>query len=311
MNKRSDEPLIRHLAARQPGAARIYNALPLLVAPEKALFAEYEWQIFATAPAIIVPPFKDFLLELPFGVQPVLQHLTKYNNLDRGKLWVRARVVSAFKKDGATSLNPEHLSKVKNPDEWLLLEGWAEHTAFGNLPDMPDYSLVPLKRADAVNYCNYWHAYPTQCRSRTFGMWCNINGCINKEVALCAFPEILHTAMCCYSLLAIVYYMQELGGAATEVAWKPSPFSPDEQTENSSPWLVPRRATYITVDPDRAEEYCHPPTDCQHPTDPPISHWRAPHPDTGEWPKPQWKGSTIWTSGEKAYTVALPPRRHP
>lgn len=328
MTDRTDATLLRHLAQLkrpygQPwdglAAARVYDRLPLFLLPEEAseLLTHESALLEAVREEGLRLPFDDFLLDFPFGVTAALRRLDP--SLDRGRLWVRVRRVSAFRPDAASQLDPRHLAQVRDPEAWLLLEGWEEKTLSGGLHVTPDFSLIPVAGADLGRFEAYFHAYPNpDCLDgrRAFGLWCNVAGCARPaepEAVRCHGSELIHAALARLVVLALVYVSEGLGGLVTEVSTPaPDPGSREAKTARLKPWLAPRRRTFILVDPARAGEYGHPssrPASGTHAS--PIPHRRRGHwRHLGErrtWVRATWVGATDWTAGGRTYRVQLAP----
>jgi hypothetical protein len=72
-----------------------------------------------------------------------------------------------------------------------------------------------------------------------------------------------------------------LGGATTEITWRPAAGSREEKTERLKPWVTPRRQTLIMIDPACAGDYGHP--SFARPESPSHHVSPVPHPRRGHW----------------------------
>jgi hypothetical protein len=203
-------PLIKHLAATRPKAAALYERLPLIVIPADREFISREQQVLQAMPDLLAPPHRDFLMELAHGIQLPWEAAGKPCEKipDRGRLWIRIRTVPSVRNDDATYMDRVHMKDIKDPSKWLLLEGWAEKSSFGGPPPSPDFSLLPLRKKDAVTFNNYWHIYTNRCTKPIFGIWCNINGCHTRRAAICALSELYQAAMCRLAVLSLAVLME-------------------------------------------------------------------------------------------------------
>jgi len=316
---RSDSDLIKHLdKIIGIDAATVYNKLPLFLMPEEAVeLLRHETQMLDAGTPILNLPFDDFLLDLPFGtaLQKVFPHA---GCPDRGRMWVRVRRVSAVRRDAGTKLALSHLAMVKNPDQWLLLEGWEQKTSTGGMAPSPDFSLVPMMKPDYGMFDRCWHAYPNaECLDqRLFDLWCNYKGCPrcerNPDIFLsCSMSELFHASLCRYVVLALIYITEGLGGMLTEVSWKPAK-EKEVKSERLKPWTVDRRQTYILIDPARSGEYGHPSGGRPEATGTHVSpvphsrrgHWRTLS-DRRTWVRPTWVGAKEWQSEGRTYRLKV------
>ena len=314
---RTDSPLIKHLAQTiSLKASQIYNGLPLFILPDGAdEIMSFEQDLLDTAPVELPLPFDDFLLDFPFGTTGLVSVLPGNGSMERGRLWVRVRRVSSVHADSATQIALSHLTAVPDPQLWILLEGWEEKTVSGSLAISPDHSLVSLHKPDIGNFIAYRHAYPNgECRDdRVWGSWCNIKLCQNQRVKAvrCAASELIHGTMCRLVVLSLVYITEGLGGLTTEVSWQPVVGAREEKTERLKPWIVPRRKTYITIDPAHARDYGHPSaihvelpghhgSPAPHPR---RGHWRKLAVDGKTWVRPTWVGAKEWQYEGRTYKI--------
>lgn len=317
---RTDSELIKHLGQTMGiEAAREYNTLPLFLMPSEAdEIMRHEQQLLDAGASLLNLPFDDFLLDFPFstGIHTAFPEIRGH---DRGRLWVRVRRLSQVKASAATHLARTHLEKVKNPDHWLLVEGWEQKTTTGGLAISPDFSLVPLGKPDYGMFDRCWHAYPNPLclDQRVFGLWCNVKGCSRREEApeaflRCSGSELIHAMLCRYVVLALIYITEGLGGMVTEVSWKPKKSSREEKSERMKPWTVDRRKTFILIDPARAGEYGHPSgvgslIKRTHASPVPHArrgHWRNLN-DRKTWVRSTWVGAKEWQSEGRTYRLVL------
>jgi hypothetical protein len=313
---RTDSPLIRHLA-RTMGleAAGIYNRLPLFLMPEESdELLRHERDLLDSAPDTLPLPFEDEILDFPFGTQAMFSSFGVPHT--RGRLWVRVRRLSAFRPDAATQLCPTHLDGL-DPEAWALLEGWEESTATGGLSVSPDHSLLPLAMPDAGSFESPLHGYPNpRCFDHRLrgGFWCNFAFCRDHDrptSVRCAGSEMIHSLLCRLTVLSTIYLSSGLGGATTEISYRPIHGSREEKTERLKPWVAPRRSTYIIIDPARSGDYGHPsgirPASSGHHASP-IPHARRGHmrrlsPDRKTWVRPTWVGVREWQYDGKTYKI--------
>lgn len=291
------DPLIRHLA-RTYGVelARRYRQLPLFLLPEdSAPLVESEAELLSVIDreAGIPLPFPDLLLDFPAGATAPLQRtLPEWPH--RGRLWVRVRLVSTALQDPQLLISPDHLERYQ---ELTLLEGWEERTTDGGFSPLPDFSLVPLT-AEAGDFAALRHAFPNpdHLEGRWDGIWCNLARCTLDEdphTLRCVGSELIHSTTCRLVLLALIYLSEGLG---TVLQVEPAaPLSEREQrTAEIKPWLLPRRRTWIVIDPDRLQQYGHPstlaPDQGRHRRSP------TPHPRRGHWRRlpPGWAKERTW-----------------
>jgi hypothetical protein len=304
---RTDAPLIRHLAKeRGPKAAAIYNALPLLLLPEQSSeLIDHSKELINAMPDIINVPFDDFLLDFPFCPRTG----------ECGRLLVRVRRVEGIiKYDEATYMSKDAFDEIKlYPPAFrglLLIEGWEENTQniINNrisLPPYPDMSIVPLRK-DLIRARIMRHHL-----DRNWGCadWCNTNLC-SQPYLNCWISQERHEALVALTLYAITYITEGFGGAITEVSYSPKQGSREEKSERKKPWTVPRRSTFILIDPSRAKEYGHPSgekqADRQHSS--PVPHQRRGHyrklsENHKTWVRPTWIGVREWRAGGRTYKI--------
>lgn len=315
--QRTDSPLIKHLNATMGlKAAEVYNRLPLFVMPDGAdEIMSREQDLLDAAPGELPLPFDDFLLDFPFGTKGLLSMLPAAGDLDRGRLWVRVRRVSSVHGDPATQIALSHLSSLPDPHTWMLLEGWEERTVTGGLSISPDHSLVSLRKPEFGDFRAYRHAYPNgDCWDhRVWGFWCNMKLCRRQGIqqGRCAASELIHATMCRLVVLSVVYITEGLGGATTEISWQSAAGSREEKTERLKPWIVPRRQTYIMIDPARASDYGHPsatrPESPGHHASPVPhprrGHWRRFTVDRKTWVRSAWVGAREWQYEGRTYRI--------
>jgi len=237
---------------------------------------------------------------------------------------VRVRTFGALQEqDPATTLKWDQLAFLRTLSDGILLEGWEEKTSWDTgLPPYPDYSALRIVRDCVGDFSTHWHLYPSpECPANRRMMggnlgWCNIAHCTNPEAtARCHASEMFQSLTCRLVVLSLIYISEGLGGLTTEVSWKPSPGAREEKTERLKPWLVPRRSTYIMIDPEKAGEYGHPSTirpespghhasPVPHPR---RGHWRWVSPDKRTRVRPTWVGATEWSYEGKVYRILQRP----
>ncbi len=314
---RTDSPLIKHLAQTMGlKAAEVYNGLPLFVMPDGAdELAAREQDLLDAAPEELPLPFDDCLLDFPFGTTGLLSMLPNNGDINRGRLWVRVRRVSSVHSDPATQIALSHLTSLPDPQSWILLEGWEERTVTGGLSISPDHSLVSLHGPEFGDFLAYRHAYPNgDCWDRrVWGFWCNVKLCRRQgsHISRCAASELVHAATCRLVVLSVVYITEGLGGAATEISWRPAAGSREEKTERLKPWVAPRRQTFIMIDPARVGDYGHPsstrPESSGHHASPVPrprrGHWRHLAADRKTWVRPAWVGAREWQYQGRTYRI--------
>lgn len=320
----TDAPLVRHLAQTiSLQAAGVYNRLPLFILPEEAReLTEHEQDLLSMAPASLLLPFDDFLLDFPFGIRGVFDAAGDpgiMKGYDRGRLWVRVRSCSSLRLDDlATTLRPDQFTPLLGREGWIFLEGWEERTSWeGGLPPYPDYSAIPTDVSAMQDLSAHWHLYPVpECGEgkRLFGSnlgWCNYYRCGRSDRdRLCGPSQVVQGAMCTLAVLSLVYLSEGLGGATTEVSWSPRTVR-EEKTERLKPWVSPRRNMYIIIDPARAGEYGHPssarPESAGHHASPiphpRRGHWRRLAPDRRVKVRPTWVGAQEWKYEGRTYKI--------
>jgi hypothetical protein len=79
----------------------------------------------------------------------------------------------------------------------------------------------------------------------------------NAQMSRCAASELIRAAMCRLVVLSLVYITKGLGGATTEICWRPAAGSREEKTERLKPWAAWREQTYMMIDPARGGDYGH------------------------------------------------------
>jgi hypothetical protein len=127
----------------------------------------------------------------------------------------------------------------------------------------------------------------------------------------CAASELIHAAMCRLVILSLVYTTEGLGGATTEISWRPATGSREEKTERLKPWVAQRRRAFIMIDPARAGDYVHPsstrPESPGHHASPVLhprrGHWRHLAADRKTWVRPAWVGAREWQYERRTYRI--------
>ncbi len=327
INDRTDSTLLKHLAKTiSVEAAKTYNALPLFVMPDESdELLRYEKNLIEASPDNLVLPFDDFLLDFPFGIEPLLKTFAGGQDVNvryRGRMWVRIRHFNALKiGDPATTIRDDQIIPlIDSTPDGIFLEAWEEKTGWGGLPPYPDYSAINIAREYLWNFTTYLHVYPRpECPEGQRAVapnlgWCNIAKCIHPErKPLCAASELVQSTSCRLAILATIYITEGLGGSLAEISWFPKAGTKDEKTERLKPWLSQRRRTYIIIDPARAGAYGHPSskkpdTTGHHASPVPHSrrgHWRRLSADRRTWVKPAWVGVTNWQHEGRTYKIVL------
>lgn len=326
---RPDAPLIRHLSKFQsPALGEEYHRLPLFLIPQDATFlADQEQEIVSTVEDILYLPYPDLLLEFPSGTwrysDRVFREIGVGGLPDRGTTWMRIRSVKrALEQPGAKPLiAAAHLQAlaVHFPlDECVFAETWEEKTerpdGSRSFPDLPDFSVFPLRRNVLLNFDSYWHAYPNSqhLEGRAFGLWCNFAKCTLTAPDIrqlpCSFSEILMSAHCRFAILALAYIT---AGISLTVHVRP------EQAEKlkphvarDKPWLQ-SRAHYILIDPERLRDYGHPSGEEHGTHHSPIPHQRRGHwrrlPEgyrkERTWVRPSFVGAGEWKADGQHYKI--------
>jgi hypothetical protein len=320
---RTDGPLIRHLAETiSLDAAGVYNGLPLFVMPDGSEeLTSHEENLLDAAPDVLQLPFNDFILDFPFGIEPLLVGLNVKPSISRGRLWVRVRSFASLSDlDRATTVRRDQISVLRTLPDGIFLEGWEEKTAWGGLPPYPDYSAINIGRNCIGDFTTHWHLYPCpECPNgdRPFGVdlgWCNLAHCTHREhQARCTASEMIQSTMCRLVILALIYISEGLGGVATQISWRPGA-GREEKTERLKPWVASRRETFVMIDPSRAGDYGHPsmtrpdlPGHHSSPVPHPRrGHWRRLPPDRKTWVRQSWVGSREWQHEGRTYKIVPP-----
>src|ERR1043166_153302 len=196
-----DGVLLKNIAAHHGlDLAQRYQRLPLFLVPgDLSVLAQQEMELLETigdGDDALLLPYPDMLLDFPAGSMSFLRSIFGEWPLDRGRLWVRVRLVSyALARGEKDILDLSHLRTLTRVieegvthhmppvEQWVLLEAWEEKTVTGAFPSLPDFILSPLTSA-ARDFGCLLHAYPNRhhLEGRLAGLWCNLKHCPFREL---------------------------------------------------------------------------------------------------------------------------------